>query len=116
MFQIVRFFNWVAVSLKVRIKTSHAASSSRVCNGSIDAERAGTLASSRGMPIERRCCGRRTAKFWPLVGGEHVELRPVDRRPGILENAASISRVGVPRPIRIAESAGFEKVDETSLP
>src|SRR5256885_7987682 len=115
MFQMARFFSCAAVSRMVRVKPSHAAFSRSACNGSIDAEPSGTWVASGGIAF---CSGRshRLAQTRPLVAGQYIELCPVDRQPVVLENPASVSRVGVPGPIRIAESAGFQKLDEASLP
>src|SRR5436309_4638469 len=53
---------------------------------------------------------------WPLISIQDLELGLVDCLPVILEDATGIPRVGVPRPIGIADVVRFQKGYQAALP
>src|ERR671937_1101420 len=113
-FQILRPLSRVLACCIVARKPSHSAGSRISRNGSIDVDVSGTLLSSRSMLLRRVVDCR--LQFWPLIGGEQIQLVPFDGGPVVLENSARIAGVWIPGPVRIAESAGFEEVDQPALP
>src|SRR5258708_26046199 len=52
----------------------------------------------------------------PLVGREDMELRLVDGRPIILQNATGVAGIGIPGPVRIADPTVLQERDQTALP
>ena len=53
---------------------------------------------------------------WPLISIQDLDLGLVDCLPVILEDATGIPRVGVPRPIGIADVVRFQKGYQAALP
>ena len=48
-------------------------------------------------------------QYWPLIGAQHVDLALVNRRPVVVEDAAGISRIWIPRPVGIADAMGVQE-------
>src|SRR5260370_17473781 len=58
----------------------------------------------------------RLTQHWPLIGGQHVELALIDRRPVVLQDATGTPRVCIPRPVGIAHAMRVQEGHQGTLP